>query len=83
VGQVPAVGVEVVDLGQVRRLVLAPVDDQQLVPVGDQLLDHGGADEPGPAQHHDPHPCSLPLWPASAVAYRRGQVAVTAGTGQT
>jgi hypothetical protein len=51
--------------------------------VGVQLLDDGGADEPGPAQHHHPHPCSLPLWPASAAAYRGGLVAVTAGTGQT
>ena len=40
-GQVLALGVEVVDLGQVGRLVLAPVHDQQLVPVGNQLLDDG------------------------------------------
>jgi hypothetical protein len=69
VGQVLAVGVEMVDLThrgtpsglpgplrrQVGRLVLAPVHDQQLVPVGVELLDHGGPDEPGPAQHHHPH----------------------------
>jgi hypothetical protein len=63
VGQVLAVGVEVVDLGKIRRLVLAAVDDQQLVAVGNQLLDHGGSDEPGPAQHHHPHRRLIPSEP--------------------
>jgi hypothetical protein len=58
-GQVLAVGVQVVGLGEIRRLVLAAVHDQQLVAVGMELLDHGGADEPGPAQHHHPHRASL------------------------
>jgi hypothetical protein len=52
------------------------------VAVGVQLLDNGGADEPGPAQHHHPHPRS------SRSGGRRRQptgaaTPVTAGTAQT
>jgi hypothetical protein len=77
VGQVLAVGVEMVDLGQVGRLVLAPVDDQQLVPVGVELLDHGGPDEPGPAQHHHPHLRSF-SWSEPEAGQLAGRAAVGA-----
>jgi hypothetical protein len=81
-GQVLALGMEVVGLWHLGRLVLAPVHDQQLVPVRGQLLHDGGPDEPGPAQHHHPHPRS------SRSGGRRRQptgaaTPVTAGTAQT
>jgi hypothetical protein len=55
VRQVLPLGMQVLHLGQVGRLVLTPVDDQQLVPVGMQLLDDRGPNEPGSAKHHHPH----------------------------
>jgi hypothetical protein len=53
--RVAAVEVRVGDLGEVVTLGLAAVHDGDLVAGLDEILEDGGADEPGPAQERDAH----------------------------
>ena len=47
--------VEVRDLGKALRLVLAAVDEQDLMAGGEKLFEDGAPDEPRPTQQDDTH----------------------------